>query len=62
MRDILTSNLKLIEYYEHVDGDGEFIAWTVLFNDLDRGSRMVAMIYAHILPDLAMHPIAVPTQ
>ena len=37
-------NLKLISFYDHPDGEGEFIAWTVLFTDLDRGRNMVATI------------------
>ena len=50
-------NLKLIEYHDHLDGEGEFIAWTGLFTDLDRGRNMVAMIYGDALFELAMYPV-----
>jgi hypothetical protein len=52
-----TMNLKLISYQHHLDGEGEFIAWTVLFDDLDRGRRMVAMIYGDALFELTMYPV-----
>jgi hypothetical protein len=50
-----TLNLRLIEYQDHLDGG--FIAWTVVFTDLVRHRRMIAMIYSGALSQLAVYPV-----
>jgi hypothetical protein len=49
-------NLKLIGYHDHLNDEGEFVAWTVLFTDVDRGRRMVAMVDGGALFEPAMFP------
>ena len=40
----LAINLKLIGFHDQLNDEGEFVAWSVLFIDVDRGRRMVAIV------------------
>jgi hypothetical protein len=48
-------NLKLLEFHDHVT-EGGFSSWTVLFTDLDRDRRFIAMIEAGALFKPARYP------